>query len=591
MAGRFPDEWLDELRRRADLLSIVSEFVALRQNGRKYVGLCPFHHEKTASFQIDPELGLYHCFGCKAGGTVIHFVMAMERLEFHEAVRYLAEKVRMPLPSAMEDESRESRPVREGIHEVNRKAAHFFHETLYTAAGARALSYLHQRGLDDSVIRVFGIGAAPDDWDALTRKFMSDGESAELLVKAGLTVEKKDKRFDMFRNRVIFPIISANGAVLGFGGRAMGDGAPKYLNTADTPAFNKRLNVYAANLLRKERKLPSVFLVEGYMDVVSLYKHGVRGAGATLGTALTAEQARLLKRYAPEIRIAYDGDSAGQNAALRALSLLDSLDIPVRVLEFPGGMDPDDFIRKNGKEAFEALPPLSGAQYRIRRAADGLNLADEEDRTKYAVACASILKTVRQPVELENLLKRLVIESGYSREVLIQQMGIAPVEKVQRAATQRNPAETWKTPAGGHAETAMSGTERAEKTLLSLMAAGHVPEGVLEAERFNDPNNRRIAAWLLQGKKLAALLDASDDSELNDAIMEVMRCEPLLVGGEVMDVVTGCLETMRREMLESRLAAVLREEPRVDGDERNVLLQEITRLYQEIERLKISKKV
>lgn len=578
MAGRFPDEWLDELRSRADLVSIVSEQVALRRSGRRFVGLCPFHQEKTASFHVDPELGLYHCFGCNAGGNVIGYVMAMERMEFNEAVRYLAEKVRMPVPEG--EQSQESHSVREAIYEINRKAAHFFHETLYTKDSAETLLYLHRRGLDDPVIRAFGIGAAPNGWDTLTQKFLKDAVSAEILTQAGLSVEKNGKIFDMFRNRVIFPIINAHGAVLGFGGRAIGDAQPKYLNTPDTPAFNKRFNIYAANLLRKERKLTRVLLVEGYMDVVMLFKHGVKGVAATLGTALTNEQAKLLKRYAPEITIAYDGDAAGQKATLRALDIFDSLEIVAKVLLFPDGMDPDEFIREKGREAFEALPSFSSAQYRMKRAAEGFDLSVEEDRTQYAIACASIVKAVKHPVEQENLLKRLMVETGYSREVLVQQIGIAPLQK--SVAPKPNPRIISKN--------SISNTQMAEKTLLSLMIGGLVPEDLVEAERFSDPKNRQIAEWLLQGKKVASLLDESDDQELHQAVLTIMHHEPLLYGDEAMDVVTECLERMRQETLQNRFTMLNERLQQAAGDERNAILMEITRLNIEMNRLRPGRK-
>ncbi|MCL1964315.1 MAG: DNA primase, partial [Firmicutes bacterium] len=413
MAMRYPPEWIDDLRARADIASIVSEYVPLRQNGRSFKGLCPFHQEKTPSFHVDPDKGLYYCFGCKAGGSVIQFIMAAERMEFSEAVRFLADKLHVPLPARSDDaEAEKKRTLRETIYELNRKAARIFHDTLYAPEGAGILDYLHGRGLDDPVIHRFGLGAAPAGWDTLTGRLLEGGASAGDLVSAGLTVEKNGKRFDMFRNRAMFPIISAHGAVLGFGGRAMGDSQPKYLNTSDTPAFNKGLNVYGQNLLRKARNLQRVLLVEGYMDVVSLTRHGVEGVAATLGTALTPEQAKLLKRYAPAVWVAYDGDKAGQTAALRALEVFHALDIPAHVLSFPDGLDPDEFIRGRGREAFEALRPLSAPQYQIERAADGLDLSAEEGRTQYAIACAAILRTVRQPVEAENLLKRLVVATG-----------------------------------------------------------------------------------------------------------------------------------------------------------------------------------
>lgn len=581
---RYPSEWIEELRARADIVSIVSEYVPLKQNGRRFWGCCPFHSEKTPSFSVSPDQGLYYCFGCKAGGTVIQFVMDAERMEFSEAVRYLADKLHVPLPETAHDaDERKKRTIRERIYELNRKAAQFFHQTLYAPEGEKALSYLHGRGLDDPAIRMFGLGASPAGWDKLTKTLEDEGYTLEELSAAGLTVQKEKRAFDMFRDRVMFPIISAHGAVLGFGGRAMGDKQPKYLNTSDTPAFNKRLNVYAANLLKRTRNLSRVLLVEGYMDVVSLVRHGVTGVAATLGTALTPEQASLLKRYAPEIWVAYDGDQAGQNAILRALDVFQTLDIPAKVLVIPDGKDPDEFIREKGREAFEAIAPMSAPMYRIRRAADGLDLSGEEGRTQYAIRCASILKAVKQPVELENLLRRLTVETGYSREVLLQQIGAAPPEKP--AYTQRRNRE--KLPAAksqflpDHLE--------AERLLLGLMAGGLVPEGAVEPERFSDAAHRKIAGRLLSGEKPAKLLDDCEDEDLRQVMVEVFGQETRLYGDEAMQMVTDCLERMRRGWIDERIRTLMDSLPTA-GSDKWAALTEIAALNKEKERLRPGRK-
>ena len=316
MASRYPASWLDELRSRSDIVQIVSGYVALTKKGRNYWGLCPFHGEKTASFSVDGEHQLYYCFGCKAGGDVIHFIMDMERLTFPEAVEQLADRAHMTLPEMEKDEDYERRRTqRERLLNANREAARFYHETLFTPAGEAALAYLRRRGLSDGVIRKFGLGASPDSWSSLSDRLLEKGWKLDELVLAGLTVKKKkddgrERYFDMFRNRAMFPIINTHGNVIAFGGRTLEKREPKYLNTSDTPVFNKRQGVYAANLLRQQRHLERVILVEGYMDVVSLTQYGVEGVCATLGTALTNEQARLLHRFAPQVYLGYDGDSA-----------------------------------------------------------------------------------------------------------------------------------------------------------------------------------------------------------------------------------------------------------------------------------------
>ena len=355
MSSRYPAAWLDELRSRSDIVQIISGYVALNKKGRKYWGLCPFHGEKTPSFSVDGEHQLYYCFGCKAGGNVFHFYMEMEHCTFSEAVTQLAERAHMTLPELERDEDYERRRTqRERLLAANKEAARYYHETLFTPAGAASLAYLRRRGLSDGVIRKFGLGASPDEWSVLSDRLMEKGFTLDELTLAGLTVRKKsetgkDRYFDMFRSRAMFPIIDAYGNVLAFGGRTLEKREPKYLNTADTPVFNKRKGVFAANLLRQQRHLDRVILVEGYMDVVSLTQFGVEGVCATLGTALTAEQARLLKRFAPQVYLGYDGDSAGQHAILRGLEILEQENVPARVLDFPDGLDPDEFIRRDGQ--------------------------------------------------------------------------------------------------------------------------------------------------------------------------------------------------------------------------------------------------
>ena len=396
--GRIPDAWFDELRSRVNIVDVVSDYVVLKQKGRRFWGLCPFHGEKTASFSVDSETQSFYCFGCHKGGSVITFVMEIERMEFLDAVNLLSERAHLPLPErTQEPDADQSRALRERLYAANVEAARYYHAMLWRSEGAQALAYLHGRGLDDVGIRRFGLGAAPDGWDHLVRYLKSLGFREEEMKKAGLAGEKDGRYYDMFRNRAIFPIVNAQGKVLGFGGRILGDGNPKYLNTSDTPIFNKRLGLYAINMVKKERSLKRLILVEGYMDVVSLRNHGVSGVVATLGTALTEEQARLIKRYAPEVHVCYDGDGAGQKAILRALDIFEAADMPARVIDIPDDMDPDDYVKKFGAEGFEALGTVPPAEYRMRRAADGLNLENQEDRMKYAIACCEHPETPQKP--------------------------------------------------------------------------------------------------------------------------------------------------------------------------------------------------
>jgi len=578
MAGRFPPAWLDELRARADIVQVVSSYVPLKRNGHRYWGLCPFHNEKTASFSVDAQRQLYYCFGCKAGGSVIQFVMEVERLEFQEAVKLLADQMHMTLPEMVEDpDYQRRRDQRQRLQELNRAAAQYFHKLLYSPQGAKTLEYWHSRGLDDGVIRRFGLGASPQGWDELIKAMTALGYTVEEMRIAGLCVVKENKSFDMFRNRAMFPIIDTHGNVLGFGGRIMGDGQPKYLNTSDTPIFNKRQGVYAANLLRKCRNLKRVILVEGYMDVVALSQFGVEGVVATLGTALTPEQARLLKRYAPQVYVAYDGDSAGQHAILRALDIFEQEDMPAKVLDFPGGQDPDEFIRAHGLEAFEKLQPISAAAYRIRRKEDEFDLSTQDGRTDYAKACAAILSRVTQPVDLENLLTQLMLKTGFSREVLLAQMDLKLPEKLHTPKPQR---EQWSP------KTQVSESQRAQQTLLSLMATGRLPQGTVTGEEFTDPAMSALAKALLEGQSVPSLVEQQPTQEAQAKVSQWLMSPGDLEQDQLLKMAEDCLASLRCQKIEDRLKAITELMPTLQGQEKIAAIQEAQTLMKRRSQLK-----
>lgn len=597
---RYPPSWLDELRARADIVQVIGQYVQLKKNGRKYWGLCPFHGEKTASFSVDQEKQLFYCFGCKAGGTVLNFVMEMERLTFPEAVRHLADQLHMPLPQMEEDPDYQRRQTqRERLLACNREAAHLFHETLFTPAGQMALDYLKHRGLSDGVIRKFGLGAAPDRWDVMTQRLQEKGYTLEELQLAGLTIVKeaepatedhpaKPRRvLDMFRNRAIFPIIDQHGNVLAFGGRALGSAPPKYLNTSDTPVFNKRLGVYAANLLRKERHLERVVLVEGYMDVVALTQFGVSGVCATLGTALTNEQAQLLRRFAPMVYLAYDGDSAGQHAILRGLDILEAEGVPARVLDFPDGLDPDEFIRRDGREGFDHLPVLTPQAYRMRRLRAEHDLTTQEGRTDYARACANILRKL-EPLELENALQELSVQTGFSRDVLMAQVGVAAAQSAAQtpAAAPQSPAAIR--PARKVAAEPLMPDEdiRAEELLVSLMATGRLPEDIAVAEDFHDPLLCSLFEGLKDGTSPASLVEAQTDEVIRARVSHLLMTPPGDSTDQLLKMAHDCLSRMRRKRLQAQYDELIVRLKTLSGAEKSQTLQEASRLMSRIQALK-----
>ena len=579
MAGRFPTAWMDDFYSRVDIVQVVSAYVPLKKNGSRYWGLCPFHHEKTPSFSVNGEQNLYYCFGCKAGGNVVQFVEEMEHLTYREAVEYLAKQIHMPIPETQEDPDYERRrSQRERLLGANKAAARWYHAQLWLPENQRILDYLHKRGLDDGTIRKFGLGAAPEEWDALTRALEQQGYTQDELRLAGLTVVKQETRFDMFRSRAIFPIIDAQGQVLGFGGRAMGDAQPKYLNTSDTPVFNKRKGVYAANLLRKQRDLKRVILVEGYMDVVALIQHGVNGVVATLGTALTNEQARLLKRYAPEIWVSYDGDSAGQHAIMRALEIFEQEDIRARVLFFPDNLDPDEFIRQRGLDAFEHLRPLKAAEYRMQRAKEDLDLSDDDQRIEYAKRCAQILSKVREPVELETYLQTLAVQTGFSKDVLRQQMGLSIAEENNA----KPPRERIIRRRAGDAPAA----SMPEKTLIALLVSGLMPKDAVRDTDFDDPQLHMLAQKLLAGSSPAAILAECETEQQRVAYSETFALNAEITQDNAAAVAEDCLRTIRQARLQRQIDDIRAQLDTCGSAEKADMLKELLTLSNELARLK-----
>ena len=578
MAGRIPQGWLDELRDRADIVQVVSRYVQLTPKGGRYWGLCPFHGEKTPSFTVNPQRQMYYCFGCHAGGSAITFVMEIEHLEFMDAVKLLAEQVHMDMPQlAPSREDAESKSRKERLYEANRQCARFFHSQLWKPESSEILAYLHDRGLTDSTIRIFGLGATPKNSDGATRAMREAGFTDDELVSAGISVRREGRVYDMFRQRAIFPIIDAQGRVLGFGGRALGDAKPKYLNTGDTPIFNKRQGVFAANLLKKQRGLKRVILTEGYMDVIALVQAGIPGVCATLGTALTLEQARLLKRYAPEVWVSYDGDAAGQHAILRALDIFEEEGMSARVLDFPGGMDPDEYVRAYGVQGIDKLEPMDATAYRMKQEAANHDLSTQEGRTAYAIACAKYLAKVKEPVELENYVRQLMLSTGFTREVLLAQIGRTEMIQEDKRSTYRHAAR----PLEEKNEGVDTETSSAEKQLLILLADGNVEQDTVSADDFISPKHRMLAQKLLSGMSPAAILEEIDDEDERSRIANLLQRDSG-AGEQELKMVADCLRVLQKKKMENQIKVLQEQMSTQTGEEKRSTLMKIQKLALEI---------
>ncbi len=422
MAGRFPDEFLTELRMKCDIESTISMYVPLKRRGKNLVGLCPFHNEKTPSFTVYPDSQSFYCFGCGAGGEVISFIRKAENLDFSEAVRYLCDKAGMLMPADGYDNSMAEK--RKRMYEINKEAARFFNSCLFSEEGKEGLDYFKSRGMKKSTITRFGLGFAPNKWDSLLKHMREKGYSWEELYEANLANKsEKDGRvrfYDAFRNRVMVPIIDVRGNVVAFGGRVLDDSKPKYINSSDTLVYKKSLGVFGLNFAKNSGE-KTLILVEGYMDAISLHQAGFTNVIACLGTAFTGEMAHLLSRYADEILLCYDNDEAGQKATSRALGVLGSIGMKVRVVHLSGGKDPDEILRKYGPERVRSL--IDGAandiEFELLRARKDLDLESSDGKMKYLDAAAEILAKTRNHIAQDIYSSRLSEELGVDKKSIL----------------------------------------------------------------------------------------------------------------------------------------------------------------------------
>ena len=403
-----------------DIESIVSSYVQLKRAGRNLTGLCPFHSEKTPSMVVYNDSQSFYCFGCGAGGDVISFIMRIENLDYPEAVRFLSERVGLPLPEdGREDASSRLKPV---ILEINRLSARFFHECLKSEAGKPGMEYFAARQLSPKTIVKYGLGYAPPGWDNLRKFLRGKGFSDEQMIAAAVANKgKSGSSYDMFRNRVIFPIIDLKKNVIGFGGRVLDDSKPKYLNSADTPVFKKSKNLFSLNFAKNHISDSRLILAEGYMDVIAVNQAGFENVVATLGTALTPEQARLISSYAKEVIIAYDSDGAGRTATNRAVGLLDEVGVQTKILNMKGAKDPDEYIKKFGAQRFKLL--LDGAnnvtEYQLSVIKAKYDIALSEGQAGYLTEASKYLATVQSPIEREIYAGVLAKETGVLKETIL----------------------------------------------------------------------------------------------------------------------------------------------------------------------------
>ena len=426
----FPQRFLDELIDRSDILDVVSSYVSLTRKGGSYFGLCPFHNEKTGSFSVSPDKQIYYCFGCHHGGGPIQFVMEIENLSFPDAVRFLAKRANMDVPE--DSGSREESRLRQRVLAVNKDAARWFYQNLSRPEGAAVAAYLERRKIGRRTAMNFGLGASLDSWDALLTAMQEKGYTKSELLAAGLVVSnQKGGVYDKFRNRLMFPVIDVKGDVVAFGGRVLDQSEPKYMNTTETIVYSKRRNLYGINLAKKTKR-PNFILCEGNIDVITLHQAGFDNAVASMGTALTTEQTKILSRYTKELVLCFDNDTAGQLATQKNIELLKDSEFTVRVLQLPRRLadgkyvkqDVDDFIKFQGAAAFEAV--LSGSanqmDYRMEAAAAKYDLSDPDQKIAYGAEISALIASLSNAVEREIYAGRAAETAGVTRQAMLMEV-------------------------------------------------------------------------------------------------------------------------------------------------------------------------
>ncbi len=539
----FPQSFLDELIARNDIVDVVGGYVTLTSKGGSYWGCCPFHNEKTPSFHVLPDKQFYHCFGCKKGGGVINFIMDMENLSYPDAVRFLAKRANIPVP---EDERDGTDKLRRRILELNKEAARFYYELLQKPEGAAVQAYLDKRQIRRPIAVRFGMGAAPDSWDTLLREMTARGYTKAELISAGLAVQGKNGHiYDKFRNRLMLPVVDVRGDVVGFGSRVLDKSEPKYMNTPETIAYSKRRVLYGLNLAKKTKR-PNIILCEGNLDVVTLHQAGFDNAVASMGTALTQEQLRLLSRYTRELVLCYDNDNAGQLATQRALDLLNNSEFSVKVLRLPNRMDggkpvkqdADDFIKAYGPDAFERLLNGSenGIEFRMAQIAGKYDLKDDRQRIAYAGEISAELATLDNAVEREIYTVRAAETAGLTADAMRLEVKRAfrkkaAIDRKKRERRELNPTAARQPRERGIRYDNLRSALAEEGVIRLLMQDDSLfpEEAPLAEEDFSSPLLGRIFARLWQDRqagyppslaRLSSVLSGEEMSHLTAVIQK-----------------------------------------------------------------------
>ncbi len=581
----YSNDVINEVFSQNDIVDYISQYVVLKKSGRDYSGLCPFHKEKSPSFHVSREKQLFHCFGCGASGNLVQFVMRTEGIDFVEAIKLLADRVGIVLPEENNTVNFAAHEKKKKILEMNKAAARFFYTELTTTQkGKEALEYFKNRGLSQKTITSYGLGYAPDEYGRLHVHMNELGYTDEELIDAGLVSVREDKVYDRFRNRVMFPIIDLRGNIIGFGGRIMvnavevnGYKPPKYLNSAETPVFNKGRNLFSLNFAKKDNS-GKLILVEGYMDVISVYQAGIQNVVATLGTALTEDQAKLMLKYSNEILICYDSDEAGQKAAIRAVEIINGVGGKSKVIKLKGAKDPDEYIKQNGVELFKKAisDAVPSTEFRLVSAKSKYNLDITDGKIEFLSEAADILSGISDAVEVDAYIKKISAETEISTEAIYSEYKKRVKKSVLKKPNQ--PLKTINSQGGEEKKNApavlgnsLNAIENAEKRLLNLISQNkklcQKIIGELTPDDFSNQIYKKLAQMIYQAVddkneiEPAMLLNEFEGEELKIASSVFYNLEIYDSDEKTFDelILTIKREKIKQEILNEKDPSRLRE--------------------------------
>ncbi len=593
MKNYIPEELIEEIRLSNDIVDVVSDYVKLEKKGKYLFGLCPFHNEKTPSFSVTPAMQIFNCFGCNKGGNVIHFIMNIENLDFIEAIKLLADRAGIQLPDEKGGKDEENSRLRRQILEINKTAARYFYKNIISLSGTIAREYLKSRNILRDTIKRFGLGYSSTDNEALYKHLLNKGFSKKAIVESGLVIKGRSGDYiDRFRDRLMFPIFDIRGNVIGFGGRVLGSSMPKYMNSPETIVYNKGKNLYGLNFARASNKR-KLIIVEGYMDVISLHQSGIINSVASLGTALTENQGRLLRKYSEEIIISFDADTAGKAATIRSLDLLSGMGCVVKVLNIPEGEDPDDFIRKNGPDKFRELAEnaLSLVEYKISDLKRQIDTRDAEGKIRFINKVAEVLSKLDSHIEIEIYCKKFAKEYGISEGALYAEVlkYLSPKKSFKEVRTNLSRKEVK------GLESKSSNTEKeAYYTELLFFAILCIDNSLyklikdkISIDHFSN-NNKEIAGKVL--KRLNDGLDISSGELLNLMDTELAGEFARIIGKECnfednkkafIDIVNR-MKVIRLKERKREILKILNNKGNIDNGEIQNLLEELNILVREL---------